>query len=66
MMSERTLLEVYPMSDVTRQMIASKEMLGKMMDGQGSSDSSKEVIQLCLNNLSMSKKVAKLIIKGIN
>lgn len=66
MMSERALLEVYPMSDVTRQMIASKEMLGKMMDGQGSSDSSKEVIQLCLNNLSMSKKVAKLIIKGIN
>jgi ribosomal protein L17 len=47
-------------------MIASKDMLSKMMEPSGSNDSSKEVIQMCLNNLSMSKKVAKLLIKGIN
>jgi len=41
-------------------------MLGKMMEPMGNSDSSKEVIQMCLDNLSMSKKVAKLLIKGIN
>lgn len=44
MMTEKDLLEVYPMTEVVKQMIASKEMLGKMMDPQGSSDSSKEVI----------------------
>lgn len=66
MMTERVLLEVYPMSEATKQMIASKEMLGKMMEGSGSSDSSKQVIGMCLNNLSMSKKMAKLLVKGIN
>jgi len=44
MMSDKGLLEKYPMSDVVKQMIASKEMLGKMMEPSGSSDSSKEVI----------------------
>jgi len=47
-------------------MVASKEMLGKMMEPTGSGSSSKEVINMCLNNLTMSKKVAKLLIKGIN
>ena len=54
------------MTEVTRQMIASKDMLAKMMEPSGNSDSSKEVILMCHNNLSMSKKVAKLLIKGIN
>jgi hypothetical protein len=66
MMTEQSLLNKYPMTEVTKQMIASKDMLAKMMEPTGSSDSSKEVILMCLNNLSMSKKVAKLLIKGIN
>ena len=32
----------------------------------GSADTSAEVIKMCKNNLSMTKKVAKLLIKGIN
>jgi len=65
-MTEHELLKVYPLSDVTKQMIASKEMIGKMMEPMGSSYSSKEVILMCQNDFRLSKKVAKLLIKGIN
>lgn len=44
MMTEQSLLTKYPMTEVTKQMIASKEMLSKMMEPMGNSDSSKEVI----------------------
>jgi len=44
MMTEQSLLAKYPMTEVTKQMIASKEMLSKMMEPMGNSDSSKEVI----------------------
>lgn len=32
----------------------------------GAADSTKEVIMMCKDNFSLSKKVAKLLIKGIN
>lgn len=48
-------------------MIGSKEMLSKMMEPSiGAADSTKEVIMMCKDNFSLSKKVAKLLIKGIN
>lgn len=48
-------------------MIGSKEMLSKMMEPSvGAADSTKEVIMMCKDNISLSKKVAKLLIKGIN
>lgn len=66
MMADHELIGTYPLSETVKQMIASKEMLSKMMEPSESNDSSKEVIQMCLNNIAMSKKVAKLLIKGIN
>ena len=48
-------------------MISNKEVIQKMIDpAPGSADTSAEVIKMCKNNLSMTKKVAKLLIKGIN
>ena len=32
----------------------------------GAADSTKEVIMMCKDNFNLSKKVAKLLIKGIN
>ena len=66
MMTEHELLKIHPMSEVTKQMISSKEVLSKMMDPAGGADTSKEVILMCQNDLRLSKKVAKLLLKGIN
>lgn len=55
------------MSEASKTMIGSKEMLSKMMEPSiGAADSTKEVIMMCKDNFSLSKKVAKLLIKGIN
>lgn len=67
MMTDQELLAKFPMSEASKQMIGSKEMLSKMMEPSvGAADSTKEVIMMCKDNFNLSKKVAKLLIKGIN
>ena len=67
MMTDQELCAKFPITDASKLMIGSKDMLSKMMEPSvGAADSTKEVIMMCQDNLSMSKKVAKLLIKGIN
>lgn len=67
LISDEETLKKYPLSEATHQMIQNKEILNKMMEpAAGSKGVGKQIVLMCKDNFKMSKKIAKVFIKGFN
>ena len=66
MMSDQAMSAKYPFSANAQKIIQHKEILAKMMEPDGGEDYSAILSDMCKDNLPLSKKMAKVYIKGIN
>ena len=57
MMQDQKMIELYPLSEISKQIISSKAMLKMLMDPENDLDGS--LAQMAKGNLKISKKIAK-------
>lgn len=65
-MIDDDLVKIYPMSDVGNKMLQDKEMLGQLIEATPPKSDFASFCEMCHGNIKMSKKMAKVLVKGIN
>lgn len=61
------LCQKYPLSDMCKQMLRKKDVLGKLVDaGAASKDFGDQLAFMCKDNLEMTRKLAKIFVTNIN
>ena len=68
MISDRAMMDKYPLDEKNQAIVAHKDILAKMIEpGEGSNaDFSDVLVGMAFDNIKVSKKMAKAYLKGVN
>ena len=66
MMADKAMAEKYPFSEQAQKIIQHKDILAKMMEPETGDAYADILTSMCKDNLSLSKRMAKVYLKGIN
>ena len=67
MLGAKDLVEKYPLSDLTIQMMQNKEILSKILEANSANkDFDVQLTSMCINNFEMTRKIAKVFLKSVN
>ena len=67
MVGAKDLVDKYPLSDLTIQMMQNKEILGKILEANSANkDFDVQLTGMCINNFEMTRKIAKVFLKSVN